>query len=624
MKDHALLRELTAQLRIDSIRAAAEAGSGHPTSSMSAADLMAVLMSGQLRYDFDDPGNPSNDHLVFSKGHASPLLYSMYRAAGAISDEELLTFREFGSRLQGHPTPLIPWVDVATGSLGQGLPFGVGIALAGKRLDRLPYRIWVLCGDSEMAEGSMWEAFEHAAMAGLDNLTAIIDVNRLGQRGETMHGWNVDAYSSRARAFGWNAIEVDGHDVHAIDEAYQAAVSTEGRPTVIVAKTMKGRGVSAVENENGFHGTPLANSEAAIAELGGPRNVLVGVARPETREEPHRFVVDGTPSLPAYEKGSKIATRRAYGEALAGLGAIRGDIVALDAEVSNSTFAATFAGAHPERFFEMYIAEQLMVAAAVGMQVRGWVPFASTFAAFLARAYDFIRMAAVSQANLRLAGSHAGVSIGADGPSQMALEDLAAIRAVGGSTVLYPSDGNQTTKLVAEMADRSGVVYLRTTREATPILYDSSEEFRIGGSRVVKTSGNDDIAICAVGITLHEAVKAAESLETDGIRVRVIDLYSIKPIDGATIAAAGSETQGIVTVEDHWPEGGLGDAVLASLAESNVQTRVLKLAVVGMPGSGTPAELMAAAGIDASHIVQAAKVIAPRNTQGQGLPVRER
>ena len=610
MNDDAPLRELAAQLRVDSVRLAAQAGSGHPTSSMSAADLIAVLLSGHLRYDFGNPQDPNNDHLVFSKGHASPLLYSMYRAAGAITEDELLTYRAFGSRLQGHPTPAIPWVDVATGALGQGLPFGVGIALAGKRLDRLPYRVWVLCGDSEMAEGSMWEAFEHAAFAGLDNLTAIIDVNRLGQRGETMHGWDLGAYSARARAFGWNAIEIDGHDLPAIDRAYAEAAATAGRPTVIVAGTRKGKGVSAVEDQDGFHGLPVANPEAAVAELGGPRNVAVSVARPPADARPHTFVPAGEPPFPAYEMGTRMATRRAYGEALAGIGSEDGSVVALDAEVSNSTFAAVFARAHPDRFFEMYIAEQLMVAAAVGMQVRGWVPFASTFAAFFARAYDFIRMAAVSQANLRLAGSHAGVSIGADGPSQMALEDLASMRAVGGSTVLYPSDANQAARLVRLMAAQPGIVYMRTTREATPVIYDPSEEFEIGGSRVVRSSADDRVAVCAAGITVHEALKAADELAAEGVSARVIDLYSVKPIDAEAIAAAARETTGIVTVEDHWPEGGLGDAVLAALAESGVQVAVTKLAVRGMPGSGAPAELMAAAGIDAQHIAEAARGLA--------------
>src|SRR3989442_7902838 len=371
--------------------------SGHPTSSMSAADLMAVLLAKSLRSDFEATDEPHNDHLVFSKGHASPLLYSMYRAAGAIDVDELLTFRKFGSRLEGHPTPDIPWVDVATGSLGQGLPYGVGTALAGKKLARLPSHVWVLCGDSEMAEGSMWEAFEHASHYELDNLTAIIDVNRLGQRGETMIGWNTGVYVERARAFGWNAVEIDGHDVEQIDRAYKEAAEISGRPTVIVARTIKGKGVKAVEDKDGWHGKALDDPDAAIEELGGIRNIHVDVAKPEPAE-PHRFP-DGPLELPRYELGDEVATRKAYGEALAALGSARGDVVALDGEVSNSTFAEIFRDAHPERYFEMYIAEQQMLAAAVGLQARGWNPFASTFAAFLSRAYDFIRMAAISPAN---------------------------------------------------------------------------------------------------------------------------------------------------------------------------------------------------------------------------------
>src|SRR5690349_2148078 len=431
MEGPELWRELGQQLRVDSIRAAAVTKSGHPTSSMSAADLMAVLLDKYLRYDFDEPHNPANDHLIFSKGHASPLLYSLYKAAGAITDEELLTFRVFGSRMQGHPTPAIPWVDVATGSLGQGLPFSVGIALAGKQLDRIPYRIWCLCGDSEMAEGSMWEAFEHAAFYGLDNLTAIIDVNKFGQRGETMHGWDLDSYADRARAFGWHAIEIDGHDVEAIDRAYGEAAAEQGKPTVIVARTLKGKGVKEVEDKPGWHGKALDHPEEAIAELGGERNIVIDVAKPEAAE-PHSFDAGGG-ELPTWDLGEEVATRRAYGDALAALGSIRGDVVALDGEVSNSTYAEIFRDAHPDRYFEMYIAEQQMVAAAVGIQVRKWVPFASTFAAFMSRAYDFIRMAAISQADIRLCGSHAGVSIGEDGPSQMALEDLAMMRAVHGT-----------------------------------------------------------------------------------------------------------------------------------------------------------------------------------------------
>jgi transketolase len=599
-------RELGQQLRVDSVRAAAVTKSGHPTSSMSAADLMAVLLAKYLHYDFDRPDDPRNDHLLFSKGHASPLLYSIYKAAGAIDDEELLTFRTFGSPLEGHPTPALPWVDVATGSLGQGLPYGVGIALAGKKLDRLPYRVWVLHGDSEMAEGSVWEAFEHASFYGLDNLTAILDVNRLGQRGETMHGWDLDSYAERARAFGWHAIEIDGHDVEAIDRAYAEAVGQEGVPTVIVAKTRKGKGVAEVEDKPGWHGKALDHPDEAIAELGGERNIVVEVAKPQLDGEPHRFEVAGPLELPSWKPGEEVATRRAYGDALAALGTARGDVVALDGEVSNSTYAEIFAEALPDRYFEMFIAEQQMVAAAVGLQVRGWVPFASTFAAFFARAYDFIRMAAISRANIRLCGSHAGVSIGEDGPSQMGLEDLAMMRAVHGSTVLYPCDANQTARLVAEMADREGIVFMRTTRAATPVVYGGEEEFPVGGSRVLREG--DDVAIVAAGITLHESLRAADRLAAEGIDARVIDLYSVKPVDSETLRAAAEATGGrVLTVEDHWAEGGIGDAVLEALSDGEAPARVVRLAVREMPGSGKPAELLAAAGIDAEHIADAAR-----------------
>jgi transketolase len=604
MTEHERWHELAQQLRVDSVRAAAVTKSGHPTSSMSAADLMAVLLAKYLRYDFDAPENPANDHLIFSKGHASPLLYSLYKAAGALTDKELLTFRKLGSRLEGHPTPVLPWVDVATGSLGQGLPISVGVALAGNKLDRVPYRIWCLCGDSEMAEGSMWEAFEHAAFMSLDNLKAIIDVNRLGQRGETMHGWDLDSYADRARAFGWKAIEIDGHDLAEIDRAYEEATATTDQPTVIVARTIKGKGVPEVEDKPGWHGKALDDPEHAIDELGGIRNITVDVAKPDPDVRPHVFET-GPLELPAYEVGDEVATRKAYGEALAAVGKADGLVVALDGEVSNSTFAEIFAAAEPERYFEMYIAEQQMAAAAVGIQVRGWKPFASTFAAFWTRAYDFIRMAAISRANIRLCGSHAGVSIGEDGPSQMALEDLAAFRAVHGSTVLYPSDGNSTAKLVAEMADLKGIVFLRTTRAATPVLYGPDEDFPVGGSKVVRDG--DDVTIVGAGITLHEALKAADALDEEGVSARVIDLYSVKPIDTETLRAAAEATGAIVTVEDHWPEGGLGEAVLSVFAEDEEKPRIVLLAVKDMPGSGEPEELIAAAGIDAEHIAAAAR-----------------
>jgi transketolase len=601
MNDVELWRELGQQLRVDSVRPAAAAKSGHPSSGMSAADLMAVLLAKYLRYDFENPKDPHNDRLVFSKGHASTLVYGMFRAAGAISEEELLSYRQFTSIFEGHPTPRIPWIDVATGSLGQGLPYGVGIALAGKKLNRLPMRTWVLCGDSEIAEGSQWEAFEHAAYYELDNLTAIIDVNRLGQRGETMHGWDLDSYANRARAFGWHAIEIDGHDVEAIDRAYQEAIDTD-KPTVVVAHTIKGKGVKAVEDKNGWHGKALDNSDEAIEELGGVRNLRIEVAKPDTSTPTHEFATSGGLDLPRWDVGDEVATRKAYGEALTALGNARGDIVATDGEVSNSTFAEIFRDAHPERYFEMFIAEQQMVAAAVGMQVLGWRPFASTFAAFISRAYDFVRMSAISRANYCLVGSHAGVSIGEDGPSQMALEDIASLRAVHGSTVLHPCDGNQTAKLVAEMADAEGIVYLRTLRPNTPVIYDADEQFRIGGSHTLRDG--DDVAIVAAGITVHEALKAADALAEDGIDARVIDLYSIKPIDEETIR---SLSMPIITVEDHFPEGGLGEAVLAALAESEERPQVQLLAVREMPHSGKPAELLAAAGIDAEHIANAAR-----------------
>jgi transketolase len=610
-------RELGQQLRVDSIRSSSAAGSGHPTSSMSAADLMAVLVSKYLHYDFANPKDARNDHLIFSKGHASPLLYAIYKAVGAISDEEMLTFRQLGSRIEGHPTPVLPYVDVATGSLGQGLPISVGVAYAGKYLDRLPYRVWCLCGDSEMAEGSMWEAFEAAGFHGLDNLVAIIDVNRLGQTGETMHGWDLDAYANRARAFGWEAIEIDGHDVEQIDAALGQASNGGGRPTVIVAKTEKGHGVAAVANKNGAHGKPVPDEAEAIAELGGVRNISVQVAKPTGDGKPHAFETSGELSLPKYEIGTKEATRKAYGDALVALGNARGDVVVIDGEVGNSTYSEEFKEAHPERFVQAYIAEQQLVSYAVGFQVRGWRPFAATFAAFLSRAYDFVRMAAVSRANIVLAGSHAGVSIGEDGPSQMALEDLASLRAVHGSTVLYPSDPNQAAELLAAAADREGIVFMRTTREKTPVIYQPGERFEIGGSRVVRRSDDDAVTLIGAGVTLHEALKAADLLAEDGIAARVIDLYSVKPVDEATIRAAARETDAIVTVEDHFPEGGLGDAVLDALAEERGHAVVHKLAVRIMPGSATPAEQLEAAGIDAEHIAAAARELSRARTPTQ-------
>ncbi|MEH1839821.1 MAG: transketolase [Nostoc sp.] len=609
--------ELAQQLRIDSIRATTAAGSGHPTSSMSAADLMAVLLAKHLRYDFSNPHSPNNDRLIFSKGHASPLLYSIYRVAGVIDDSELMSLRKFGSRLEGHPTPALPWVDVATGSLGQGLPIAVGIALAGEYLDKLPYHTWVLLGDSEMAEGSIWEAFEHASHYKLANLIAILDVNRLGQRGETMLGWNTQTYCDRALAFGWKAIEIDGHNLEEIDEAYTAAIDNPNCPTLIVARTKKGKGVADLEDVGGWHGKALKpdQAKAAIEELGGERQITIAVSKPNLQIQRTSIGQFQALELPNYQKGDSVATRKAYGDTLKALGASRPDVVALDGEVSNSTYAEEFAKAYPERYFEMYIAEQQMVAAAVGLQVRQYKPFASSFAAFLSRAYDFVRMAAISRANIKLVGSHAGISIGQDGPSQMALEDLASLRAVYSSTVLYPSDANQTAKLVAQMVDCDGIVYLRTTRESTPILYEAEEDFSIGGSKVICSSEQDQAAVIAAGITVHEALKAYQHLKREGITVRVIDAYSVKPIDATTLHQAARDTQGkLVVVEDHWGEGGLGAAVLdafvdtdAASPSSGLPLNLIKLAVRHLPGSGTPEELLHAAKIDASAIVEAVR-----------------
>jgi transketolase len=620
--DLAETAELAAQLRVDSIRSSTSAGSGHPTSSMSAADVLAVLVGRHLRYDWDEPHADNNDHLIFSKGHASPLLYSIYKAVGVVSDEELMTgYRRFGSRLEGHPTPVLPWVDVATGSLGQGLPDGVGVALAGKYLDQIPYRVWVLCGDSEMAEGSIWEAIDKASYYQLSNLIAMVDVNRLGQRGPTELQWNLDAYARRAEAFGARVLTVNGHDLADIDEALAtAAAAADGgasQPTVVLARTIKGRGFSEVENHEGWHGKPFPPDMAAraIAELGGERHLRVrgpvpGTAIRSTPAPPPGLAPGASaPSPPKYSLGEKVATRKAYGDALAALGPDHPKVVALDGEVSNSTFADEFAHTYPGRYFEMFIAEQQLVASAVGLGVRHYIPFASTFAAFFTRAYDFIRMAAISQASIRLVGSHAGVEIGADGPSQMALEDLAMMRAVHGSTVLYPSDATSTAALVDAMAGRPGISYMRTTRGAYPVLYDTGEAFPIGGAKLLRSSPGDAVTLIGAGVTLHACLAAAEQLAADGISARVIDLYSVKPIDTETLAAAVAVTDGrLVVAEDHHPEGGLGSAVTDALLEAGSATlRVTHLAVRELPGSGTSEELLAAAGIDAPHIEAAAR-----------------
>ncbi|MCD6022176.1 MAG: transketolase [Actinomycetia bacterium] len=597
--------ELAAQLAVDSIRSTTAAGSGHPTSSMSGAHLAAVLFADHLRTDLADPHGAANDRFVLSKGHAAPLLYAVLKAIGAIDDDMLLSLRRLGSPIQGHPAPVpeLPWVEAATGSLGQGPAIGLGMAL-GMRLWESPARVWVLLGDSEAAEGSIWEAVEAAAYHQASNLACMLDLNRLGQRGPTMHGWDADVFVARAQAYGWHALSIDGHDVMAIDAAYRSAAAAD-RPTMIVARTEKGHGVSEVANQDGWHGKAFPEDLAsrAIEELGGVRSLTITPQKPEPWMPVGRAAPAGAPA-PTYAE--PIATRKAFGETLRWLAGERDDLVVLDGEVGNSTYTEDAEAIAPDRFFQMYIAEQTLVGTQTGLHALGATAFSATFGAFFTRAYDQIRMAAIGRADLRLCGSHAGVSIGEDGPSQMALEDLAAFRAIHGTTVLYPSDGNATVRLVTSMADLSGISYLRTTREATPILYGPEEDFPIGGSKTLREG--DDVTLIGAGITVHESLDAADRLAADGIETRVVDCYSVKPIDAGSLREAAAATGLLVVVEDHRIEGGLGDAVLDALAAGGTLSgRVIKLAVTDMPGSGAPEELRDWAGIDADAIVEAVR-----------------
>ncbi len=605
--DFQALRATADALRRHSLRATAAAGSGHPTSCLSAADIMAAVFFADLRFDPHAPAHPANDRFVLSKGHAAPLLYAALAEAGALSMEDLTSLRQFSSDLEGHPTPRLPWVGAATGSLGQGLSVGVGMALAGKRLDKLEYRVTVLLGDGEIAEGGVWEAAATASHYALDNLTAIIDVNGMGQSGPTMYAFDVETYCRRFSAFGWHAVAVDGHDLAALVAACKEARVTTGQPTVLVARTLKGKGVSFLEDKPGWHGKPVKGDDLdkALAELPNGR----GATAPAGGHPPAYEVIPaarrGKVAAPAYTLGEKVATRVAYGTALAKLGAVDDRIVALDGDTKNSTFAETFLQAHPERYFESYIAEQNMVGAAVGLAACGKIPFASTFAAFLTRAFDHIRMAAISGVAVKYAGSHCGVSIGEDGPSQMGLEDLAMMRAIPDSVVLYPSDAVSSERMVSVMAELPGTTYLRTTRPATPVLYPNDESFPVGGSKLLRSSRNDAVTVVAAGVTVHEALAACETLAAAGLAVRLIDAYSVKPLDAEAILAAARATRNtVLVVEDHYFDGGLGDAVLNAVAVHDVE--VHKLAVTGVPRSGTPDELLDACGISARHI--AAKV----------------
>ena len=607
MTDRISLEKLAKLIRYFILVSTTEAGSGHPTSSLSATDLLTALMfGGMFRFDTDDPDHPNNDRLVFSKGHASPLLYSLWAAAGKVSEEELLTLRKFGSPLEGHPTAVFPYADAATGSLGQGLAIGLGMALNAQYVDKLPYRTYVLLGDSEMAEGSQWESMQLAAHYKLGTLTGILDVNRLGQRGETMYGHDLDAYQRRISSFGWETIDVDGHDLDEILAAYKKSLQAGDKPVMIIARTIKGKGVSFIEDKNGWHGKTLDKEQLAMAlkELGEvDRTIRGGIPKPEDlRPEGPEPVKAGDPSYPP---DKAVATRKAYGNALVRIFPQFPDMVVLDAEVSNSTYSEIFGKKHPDRFFEMYIAEQNMAGAAVGLQCRGKIPFVSTFAAFLTRAYDQIRMGQYSDANIKFAGSHAGVSIGEDGPSQMGLEDIAMFRAILNSVVLYPSDAVSTERLVEAAASFKGIVYIRTTRKETPLLYGAGEDFRIGGSKVVKMSDKDVVAVIAAGITLHEALAAYEELRNGGILIRVIDLYSIKPLDKETLRRAAHVTGAIITVEDHFAEGGLGEAVRS--ATGDIDVPVFCLAVQRMPKSGRPDELLEYEGISKNAIIRKVK-----------------
>jgi transketolase len=603
------LRNIATRLRIDSVRSTTEAGSGHPSTCCSAAEIMAALFFDEMRYDPRDPRNPDNDRFVLSKGHAAPVLYAAWAAAGIIPADDVLKLRRIDSDLEGHPTPRLPWVDVGTGSLGQGICAAVGIALNARHIGSA-YRTYALLGDGEVAEGSVWEAAHAASRSALDNLCAIVDVNALGQAGPTQWQHDMDAYAVRWGAFGWHAIIVDGHDLQALLDAFEEARRTSARPTVVLARTIKGKGISFIEGKGGWHGKPLKKGEEAQRALDELEKQFVKTDEPAPTPQPPRSRT-AVPAVkialepPAYKLGDAVATREAFGDAVAKLGAQDPRIVVLDADVKNSTFTEKFEQRVGEqRFVQSYIAEQQMIGTAMGLAARGAIPFAATFAAFFTRAYDFIRMSAISGLNIKLAGSHAGVSIGEDGPSQMALEDLAMMRAQPNFAVLYPSDGVSTERLVEKMATHRGPAYMRTSRPKTPVLYGQTEEFTIGGLKVLRESSGDVATVIGAGVTLFEALKAYDELKAKGIHVRVVDLYSLQPIDAATLLRCARETQGrLITVEDHYAAGGIGDAVATAVAAEGFA--VQRLAVREIPRSGMPDELLDRYGISARHIVSA-------------------
>ena len=602
------LQTIATRLRIESVQSTSEAGSGHPSSCCSAADIVAALFFAEMRFHPLDPQHDDNDRFVLSKGHAAPLLYAAWAEAGFIARADLLNLRKLDSDLEGHPTPRLPFVDVATGSLGQGACAAIGLALNARRLGS-DYRTYVLVGDGESAEGSVWEAAQAGAHFKLDNLCGITDVNALGQSRATQWGHDMEAFGQRWRAFGWHPVIVDGHDVGALLDAFDEARHTTGRPTMILARTLKGKGIPPMEGKDEWHGKAIKKGpdlERAIEVL--ETQLVEGVETPSIAPPPTRAADTSSPAGPlpdpSYDLGTQVATREAYGTALAALGSVDPRIVALDADVGNSTFSDKFERAHADRFYETYIAEQVMVGAAMGLASRGAIPFPSTFACFLTRAADFIRMAGIGQANIKFAGSHAGVSIGEDGPSQMALEDLAMMRAVPNCAVLYPCDGVSAERLVAVAAARQGMVYMRTSRPKTEVIYSSSDRFEVGGSKVLRESADDVATVVAAGVTVFEALDAHQRLTREGIHIRVIDAYSVQPVDASTLVRSGLHTgRKIITVEDHYPAGGLGDAVSEAVAEHDIT--VSRLAVRHVPRSGKSVELLEKYGISASHIVAA-------------------
>jgi transketolase len=612
----AQLHNLATQLRIDSVRATSEAGSGHPTTCLSAADILAALFFAEMRFDPQDPKHPEADRFVLSKGHAAPILYAAWAAAGAFPRDHLLTLRKITSDLEGHPMPRLPFVDVATGSLGQGLCAGVGIALNARRISS-DYRTYVLLGDGETAEGSVWEAADVASNLKLDSLCAITDVNGLGQSRPTQWDHHLEEFTRRWTAFGWHTIAIDGHDLPAILAALDEAKRTKGRPTMIVARTLKGKGVTVCEGKDGWHGRALKKGpeeNEALAELEAQyvktSDAAPVIPKPASRrtEGPLPDFVKAQPA-PAYKLGDQVATREAYGTALAGLGALDPRIVALDADVKNSTFSDKFEKVFPDRFYEMFIAEQVMIGAAMGLASRGAIPFPSTFACFLERGADFIRLAGISELNVKFAGSHVGVSIGEDGPSQMALEDLGLMRAVPGCLVLYPCEAVSTERLMALAAATHGPAYIRTSRPKTPVIYSATESFVVGGSKTLRQSPKDAVTVVGAGVTVFEALKACDVLAKEGIAIRVMDAYCVQPIDRDGLIAAGQATGGrLITVEDHYVHGGLGDAVSDAVWDQGF--RVQRLAVREIPRSGTPDELIDRYGISARAIADAVRVIA--------------